>query len=80
MGREVVVASRCQLIIGSFDGASNVCSCSSSKDCNLTKEQRQFFSDDERVLAAKAANIKEYEDGKANNAKTSGQEQAESCS
>ena len=68
MGRELSIACRCQLLVGSFDGASRTCPCEASQLCKLSKEQREYFANDERVQAAKAVNLKEFEDGQACNA------------
>lgn len=68
MGRELSIACRCQLLVGSFEGASKTCPCENKFACELTKEQREYFSDDERVQTAKAANLKEFENGKTRNA------------
>jgi hypothetical protein len=74
MSREKSIATRCQLLVGSFDGASGLCPCKNSQSCQLTTDQRRYFADDESVLAAKSKNLKEYNDGKTDNAPEGGEE------
>lgn len=43
MSRLKAIAVRCQLLVGSFDGAQRVCPCPRSDDCKLTRDQRKEY-------------------------------------
>jgi hypothetical protein len=60
--RLVVIACQCQMMIGSYDGAVNVCSCKKRKECQLTLDQRVELRKHPQVGAALKRHAKEFKE------------------
>ncbi len=58
---EIAMACRCQILTGSYDGATRSCECKMAKDCAFTLEERQELRKHLRVIAAEERNSKELE-------------------
>ena len=62
MGRLEAIAVRCQLLTGSYEGATHCCECFSTKQCALTETEMAQFRDHPKVLEAYHRNLKEYQE------------------
>lgn len=60
--RELAIALRCQLLTGSYKGASRSCECESPQDCALTGELRQIYCSHTKIKVAKERNWFEFLD------------------
>lgn len=59
--REIAQGCRCQLLTGSYEGASKSCSCQNPSACKLSKSLRATLKSHPKILAAIKRNQKEYE-------------------
>lgn len=59
--RVVAIAVRCQLLTGSYEGASRSCPCTSAGDCQLSQQQREEAKNDSTVIRAAERNLAEFE-------------------
>lgn len=62
MSRDLAIAIRCQRLTGNYDGATRSCSCPSSSDCSLTREELEKYRNHDKVLEAKHRNLEEFND------------------
>jgi hypothetical protein len=60
MGRILQVAKQCQLLTGSYSGATRSCNCPDPQSCRLTKLHRLKYNFHPDVVAAANRNLQEY--------------------
>ena len=58
--RTVAIGCRCQLLTGSYEGASRSCDCKSLSDCYISEEARKELAQHDKVKRAKARNWTEH--------------------
>ena len=58
--RKLAIARRCQLLVGSYTGASRICDCISGTQCHLSPAERKTLRDHPDVVAAKERNLEEW--------------------
>ena len=56
----LTIAKRCQLLTGSYSGATKSCDCSRPSDCHLTERQRCHFGAHPAVADDARRNLNEY--------------------
>lgn len=56
--RELAIAKRCQMLTGSYDGATRSCDC--YFECRLSEDQQESLREHSDVKKAKKRNQKEF--------------------
>lgn len=60
MSRILQIAKQCQLLTGSYDGATRSCDCSNPQKCHLTEQQRLEHEQLPDVITARSRNLQEF--------------------
>lgn len=60
MSRILQIAKQCQLLTGSYDGATRSCDCFHPQKCHLTEQQRLEHEQLPDVIAARSRNLQEF--------------------
>ena len=58
--RRLAVAVRCQLLTGSYEGATRSCGCESPSLCHLSDKDRSELNIHPKVVMAAARNLAEF--------------------
>ena len=64
--RQLAMACRCQLLTGSYEGASRSCDCENPLGCQFSSSDREALQTHPKVIDAIKRNWLEYEDLEAN--------------
>lgn len=58
---KVVMAKKCKLLAGNYQGQTNGCPCKMTTDCRIPEEEREELYDHEEVVETRAQNLKDYQ-------------------
>ncbi len=62
MSRALAIAKRCQLLTGSYNGATRSCSCVHMNKCPFSKQSRDEYKDHPEIVKARERNFKEFQE------------------